>query len=227
MRHSHHWQPQPVKWCRFQTDQSQSSLYWKHWPEKQKNKKHILVFFNISKYTKHCHSPTLNQSSPDVYITNWHSHQRGQQLPWQRPGPVCWWRMSPSWHTDQLPLHAAGHWRPEPRWCLPPPTDSPPQNGPNCWCWPDGSHLEAGRRTDSETDRVFSWVRRIKVVVKPPVVRDQHTEFSVWWLSSPPRYWALAPVVPDPLRMLRNCSPTCFSTVWSTPEWNAANLMAQ
>ncbi|CAI5659343.1 unnamed protein product [Oreochromis niloticus] len=36
-------------------------------------------------------------------------------------------------------------------------------------------------------------------------------------LASPPRYCALAPVVPAPLRMLRNCSPTCFSTVWSTP----------
>lgn len=36
--------------------------------------------------------------------------------------------------------------------------------------------------------------------------------------GSPPRYWALAPVAPDPLRMFRNCSPTCFSTVWSTPE---------
>lgn len=56
----------------------------------------------------------------------------------------------------------------------------------------------------------FSWAGNIKV---PKCRFFWHCQFS-----SPPRYWALAPVVPAPLRMLRNCSPTCFSTVWSTPK---------
>lgn len=70
--HSHHQQLHPVRWCRPQTDPSQSSLHWKHWPvQKKKRKKkmekmfhrhccnydlhisHILAF-NVARATKHC-----------------------------------------------------------------------------------------------------------------------------------------------------------------------------
>lgn len=104
-----------------------------------------------------------------ILQTDNHSHQRGQQLPWQHPGPVCWWCMSPSWHAGQLPVHAAGHWRQEPHWCLLLLTHSPPQSGPNCQRWPDECHLgEAGQRRDREAYTVYSWVRSIKAVAKLP-----------------------------------------------------------
>lgn len=43
---------------------------------------------------------------------------------------------------------------------------------------------------------------------------------SEWkgFVALPPRYRALEPTVPAPLRMLRNCSPTCLRTAWSTPK---------
>lgn len=81
--------------------------------------------------------------------------------------------------------------------------------------------------TTAEWTKLLVLARRIS-----PEERQQMTErvlqaptfrcvffFFKYQVSSPPRYWALAPVEPAPLRMLRNCSPTCFSTAWLTPEF--------
>lgn len=88
--HSHHQQLHPVRWCRPQTDQSQSSLHWKHWPVQRKKKKkwkkcftgtvaimiyifHIFWFSMLQEPQHIASSPMLNQSRPvvQVYITNW------------------------------------------------------------------------------------------------------------------------------------------------------------
>lgn len=68
-----------------------------------------------------------------IYVANWHhSHRRGQQLPWQQPGPVCCWCRNPSWRVGQLPVHAAGHRMPGPHWYQLLLTDSPLQSEPTC-----------------------------------------------------------------------------------------------
>lgn len=74
--YSHHQQLQPGRWCRPQTDQSQNSLHWKHWPGQGKKKKMGLLLLQlwlntfvetvyfIGKDTKHCHSSMWTQPKP-------------------------------------------------------------------------------------------------------------------------------------------------------------------
>lgn len=159
--YSHHRQLQPERWCRPQTDQSQSSLYWKQWPgvgDEDWIRIKLDCVFVVNVQT-HCSVGVwliYNLS----YKSERHSHQRGLLLPWKHPGPVYWRRLLLSWRAAQLPVNAAAHWRPEPRWCLLLLTGSPRLNGPDCWCWAGESHLEMGTRSwDREVCKVYQFLR--------------------------------------------------------------------
>lgn len=149
--HLHHQQLRPGRWSRLQTDQSQSSLYWKRWPGQQKrNSKALRLFWFYIPQTRQRLSA--------------HSRQRVQPLPWPRLAPVCWWHMSPSWRGGQLPAAAAGRWRPELHWCLQLQTRPPLLSGPSRWCWPDESHLEGGRASMRGNGRQQVITANIQVV---------------------------------------------------------------